>query len=62
MQQEEAAGFVPAEGNLWLAAPEQTQAQFALLHLTFVSSFFFLASFLLSGCRAEIRFDLIFFI
>lgn len=24
MQEEEAAGFVPAVGNLWLAAPEHT--------------------------------------
>lgn len=62
MQEEEVAGFVPAVGNLWLAAPEhthtlthtQTQAV-ALLLLAFVSCFFFYSS-----CgAAELRSDLI---
>lgn len=37
MQEEEAAGFVPVVGNLWLAAHTHTHT---LFHLTFVSSFF----------------------
>lgn len=61
MQEEEAAGFVPVMGNLWLAAPEHTHMhRVALLLLTFVSRFFFLDLFLLWSCRAEIRFDFMF--
>lgn len=57
MQEEEAAGFVPVVGNLWLTAPEHTHMhRVALLLLTFVSRFFFLDLFLLWSCRAEIRF------